>query len=100
MKDLNFKVGDLISTYHPGYWICTDIVEKPGYIEVSYKKKYDEDGTLSDEQYKQSCGSSWCKLCKETIPFQIEKLELTIKNLKILLENESHICRLEHNSII
>lgn len=93
------KVGDLITTYHEGYFILNriekryategDVMRHPSvYKKVGeeysplyyFTQKYDKNGNPKTSKEK-VCDSSFCKPAKD----RIEEEELKVEKLKLIL---------------
>lgn len=90
--DTSLKVGDLISTFHEGYYILVKIEERLNKENplFHYKKAYNSDG-IEDNYYNIviSCDAYYCQRASKRIVKAIEELEQKKKNLENILLNES-----------
>ena len=102
-----FKIGDIITTYHKGYWRLVEIQQryynpekkeystkrKKGFVEYSPIFIYDQILTASFEKPKnkipirKECDARWChKLTPELIEAMIKDIQKKAEILKSLLE--------------
>lgn len=105
------KIGDVITTYHPGYfkvikikrrWVKLGGYSKWDYIDESsdpalrgeegapivvYLKIAKPDGTPIKGKVPQSCDSAYCKLAIDAIPKRIESLDKEKEQLLNILKS-------------
>ena len=83
-SDLNhiatFKVGDIIATYHKGFY---ELININGYI-FEYKLRYDSNGKPKNDEVIYQCCSNFCRHAHELIEEQLTKMELAKKQLTTL----------------
>ena len=77
------KVGDLIKTYHKGYFELSRIEEQGATPPLFwYVPRYREDGTPLKTRTEKVCDASYCRLASDEIKSAIESHTLAISKLK------------------
>lgn len=99
------KIGDIISAYHAGYHQIIKVERRfvtkadLNYISdterklgseygalITYKKLYNENGTIAKTQKQNSCDASFCRLASTHIDDEIDELLAKIINLRNIKE--------------
>lgn len=81
-----FKVGDIITAYHKGYWHVTEVEKRRGNAPLlTYRKLLHSNGKECKKRIEKCCDASYCEiLTKETID----------KKFKVMRELHDNLVRI------
>jgi len=80
--DETLKIGDLITTYHKGYWKLVNITPRKGSPPMfHYTKSFKPDGTPIAGKATMECDASYCRNAKGVIADELSKLNRQIAAL-------------------
>lgn len=83
MKETEFRVGDLISAYHSGYHIVTEIEFRELYDPIiRYIRVVNKNGKAVKTKNVLGCDSSYCHIITKKFIDQLLNDELEIANSK------------------
>ena len=83
--DETLKIGDLITSYHKGYWKLTNITTRKGMPPLfQYTKQFKPDGTPVSGKAIMECDASFCRNAKTVIAEELTKLTKQIATLNKL----------------
>jgi hypothetical protein len=81
------KVGDLIETYHNGYFKLIKITPRHNeYPLFTYTKVANKDGTIIRGTSTMQCDGGWCKNAIHSVA-KIEEEAEKLKNLSIFIQD-------------
>lgn len=80
-----FKVGDIISAYHKGFWEITKIDKRKGHrLILHYTQRYNSAGQIIAGKQEKKCYATFCLHAIPSITAEIQQLEAKITQLKIV----------------